>query len=178
MKLKLRRRSVYIATIVAILAMAGGFALATFPNGITLGGASSGQNSGTFSAGNTIWEAAGASVALVQADSPATSCALSVTGTVASVYLNGAATCATGGTSEWYEEFQLAATEAVGDSDTFNWYVVGGVPAAADQSFTLGAQYGVSGPTAVTLVVYIDMGPASTTPVATVSSISVTIAGS
>ncbi|MCI4353675.1 MAG: hypothetical protein L3K14_09915 [Thermoplasmata archaeon] len=170
----MRRRSVYIGTIVAVLAMAGGFALAAFPGTFTLfGGTSSGQNTGTFTGGSTIWSA-GASVALVQAASPVASCALSYTGTAANVYLAGSLACATGGATHWYEEFQLTATEVATNSDTFHWYVVGGAN-AADQSFTVAQSVTYTG--AVTLNVFFDMGAATASP-GTVTSISATVTGS
>ena len=171
---KLSRRSVYLATIVAILALTGGFALAGFPNVFTaFGGTSSNQNQGSFTAGNTIWSG-GAQVSLIQMAAPTTCYTVSYTGVTAAVYLDGAATCATGGATQWYEDFHFTATEATLDSDNFNWFVVGGSN-GADQAFTVSDSGSYNG--AVTLDVYIEMGAATANP-GTVTSISATVAGS
>lgn len=174
MVLKLRRRSVYIGTIIAVVSMAGGFALAAYPGAFTLfGGTNSGQNVGSFTGGNTIWSA-GAAVSLVQAASPAALCTLAYTGTAANVWLAGSSVCATGGASHWYEEFQLTATEAATNSDSFHWYVVGGAN-GADQTFTVSQSVTYTG--AVTLNVWFDMGVATASP-GTVTSITATVTGS
>lgn len=60
MRLKLRRKSVYVATIVAIFAMLGGFAVATLGNFSTV---SSNQNTVSSTLGNTVWNGATASLA-------------------------------------------------------------------------------------------------------------------
>ena len=176
MRLQLKRRSVYIATIVAILAMAGGFALATFPGVFSgFGGATSNQNSGTYSGGNTIWSA-GATVALVQGAAPPACDTVAYAGTAAAVYLDGSQTCANGVTqasTQWYEEFNFTATEVSGYVDHFAWYVVGG-PTTVGQLFNIAGSSGYSG--TVTLNVYFDMGPASANPL-TLTSISATVTG-
>jgi hypothetical protein len=178
MKLKLKRRSVYIATIVAIFAMAGGFALATFPGGFSgFGGTSSNQNSGTFVGGNTIWSN-GASVTLVQAAAPTACDTVAYATTAATVYLDGSYTCANGMSSavnQWYEDFTFTTpSEANGLADNFAWYVVGG-PTPAGQLFTVSGSVTYTG--TVTLNVYFDMGPASANPL-TLTSISATVSGS
>jgi hypothetical protein len=175
MKLKLRRRSVYVATIVAILAMAGGFALATFPGAFSVfGGTSSNQNSGTFNGGNTIWSS-GAAVSLVQAAAPTACDTVAYTGAAATAFLDGSATCASavGGGTQWYEDFHFTAAEVNGYADNFAWYVVGG-PTTAGQLFTVSGSATYAG--AVTLDVYVEMGPASANPL-TLTSISATVSG-
>ena len=182
MRLQLKRRSVYIATIVAILAMAGGFALATFPGVFSgFGGATSNQNSGTYSGGNTIWSA-GATVALVQDPAPAGASAsvacdtVAYAGTSATVYLDGSQTCSAGwgqGTTQWYEEFNFTANEVSGYVDHFAWYVVGG-PTTTGQLFTISGSGGYTN--GVTLNVYFDMGAATANPLV-LTSISATVTG-
>lgn len=178
MALKLSRKSVYVATIVAILAMVGGFALATFPAAFTgFGGATSNQNSGTFTGGNTIWSS-GASVALVQGAAVPLSSDCDVVayaGTVATVYLDGSSTCASaaGGGQQWYEEFTFNAVEVNGYVDTFVWYVVGGPTTAGQQFVVDGSATYIGG---VTLDVYFEMGPNSANPVG-LTSISATVSG-
>ncbi len=172
MGIRLRRRSVYLATIVAILAMTAGFAIAAFPNAFTLfGGTSSHQNEGTFTAGNTIWSG-GASVALIQMASPGSCYTLSSSANAATIFIDGSATCVTGGAHQWYEDFTLTATEAAGDSDNFHWYVAGGAN-SNDQTFTVADGVGYDG--AVTLDVYVEMGAFTANP-GTVTSISATVA--
>ncbi len=172
MGIRLRRRSVYLATIVAILAMTAGFAIAAFPNAFTLfGGTTSHQNEGTFISGDSIFSA-GASVTLTQTAAPSTCYTVSYTGAAATVFLDGTVTCATSLT-QWYEDFHFLATEVSGDSDNFHWYVVGGVN-GADQTFTVAGAGGYTG--SVTLDVYIEMGVATANP-GTLTSISATVAG-
>jgi hypothetical protein len=176
MSVRLRRRGVYIATIVAMLAMTAGFALAAFPGTFTqFGGGTSNQNSGVFSGGPTIW-AGGASVSLMQAAAPASSSCDSVTyaTTAASVYLDGSALCSTATGTQWYEDFHFTATEASGDSDNFEWYVVGGAN-GAEQPFTVSESSTYTG--SVTLDVYVEMGAANVNPL-TLTSISATVSGS
>jgi hypothetical protein len=175
MRLKLRRKSVYVATIVAILAMAGGFALAAFPGTFTVfGGASSNQNSGVFGGGPTIWSG-GAAVSLIQATA-ATACdTVAYTTTAATVFLDGSALCTGQAGTQWYEDFHFTATEAGTDSDNFAFYVTGGAN-GAEQAFTVTASGTYTG--AVTLDVYVEMGPASTSPVAITGTISATVSGS
>lgn len=173
MVLKLSRRGVYGATIVAILAMVGGFALATFPAAFTgFGGATSNQNSGTFTGGNTIWSG-GASVALVQAAAPSACDSVAYVSTVATVYLDGSSTCASAAGTQWYEEFTFTAVEANGDVDTFVWYVVGG-PTTAGQQFVVDGSATYTG--SATLNVYFDMGPNTANP-GGLTSISATVSG-
>ena len=53
---KIQRRAVYVGTIVAMVAMAGGFAVATIPNAFTFNGG--GQNGGAVTTGNTQYAGA------------------------------------------------------------------------------------------------------------------------
>lgn len=173
MGLKLRRRSVYVATIVAMLAMVGGFALATFPGVFTgFGGTSSNQNSGTFNGGNTIWSN-GATAALVQGAQAPSCDAVAYVTTTATVYLDGSATCSTATGTQWYEEFNFTATEVSGYVDHFAWYVVGGTN-PAEQAFSVAGSGSYVG--SVTLNVFFDMGPTSANPL-TLTSISATVSG-
>jgi hypothetical protein len=176
MRKSIPRKTIYAATIVAIFAMVGGFAVASFVNSITV--TSTGQNLGTVVGGNTVWGGGSVSVSLQQATSTA-ACDLSPVAVAAtSVYLIGGAACAASGSTEWYEVFTfptVASYPATG-SDTFYFYVVGGAAGSAQQSFTISG-----GGTAVTnmvLTVYLDMGPSTANPTPITGGISFTVNGS
>lgn len=177
MRKTLQRKTIYGATVLAILLLVGGFAVASFINTITV--TSTGQNNGTISGtSNTVWGTGTVSVSLVVATSTA-SCDVSPTAATSTVvYLIGGAACATSGSSEWWEEFVFPTVTypASPASDTFYFYVVGGASGSASQTFTVsGAGSAVSG---MVLAVYLDMGPSSGNPSQITGGISFTVTGS
>ena len=113
-------------------------------------------------------------MALIQMASPGSCYTLSSSANAATIFIDGSATCVTGGAHQWYEDFTLTATEAAGDSDNFHWYVAGGAN-SNDQTFTVADGVGYDG--AVTLDVYVEIGAFTANP-GTVTSISATVAGS
>ena len=125
MKLKIRRRSVYVATIVAMFAMLGGFALAATIGGIT--GTSTNQNAGIITPSGTSTIFAGSvSVNLVQSNA-GTSCGSGNSwGTSGSglqsplsVYVTGTNAC-TDSESDWFELVQWTGVAVTATaSDTF-----------------------------------------------------------
>jgi hypothetical protein len=132
MKLKLSRKSIYVGTIVAMLAMVAGIALAASPFGsITSTGGSNGY-SGTVS--GTIWAGTvtvtsvvpGAAEAPCSASGAGTSVTPSSVGQTVNLYYygSGAGVCAA---NDLYEEFVFTPTAAVtgsgaGQLDTFTIY--------------------------------------------------------
>ena len=173
-----QRKTIYGATVVAMLLLITGFAVASYVNVITVS-SSSGQNTGnSASTTNTVWGSGTVDVALVQATAgtcPTTS--ISATSTT-KVYLAAGSACGTSGANEWYEEFAFPSVNYVaGASDTFVFYVVGGYSGAASQTFTI-TNSGTSAISAMVLDVYLDMGPATANPSQVTGSISFTVTGS
>lgn len=184
MKLKLRRRGVYVGTIVAMVAMIGGFALAalagTFTHQIITG-----QNVGSVSStSNTIYSA-GFTVTLSAATAPTAGCQ---TGSVAgssgvaeadNIYVEGAANSCPAA-SEWYEEFSFGTVSAASCTpscvDTFTFATTIPGPTTYSTSFTLTLN---AAATSETLVVFVDDGTtaAGALPMP-ISSISVVASGS
>lgn len=125
MRLKIRRKSVYVATIVAMFAMVGGFALAATIGGIT--GTSSNQNAGLITPSGTSTIFAGSvSVNLVQSNA-GTNCGSGASwgtsggGLISplSVYVTGTNTC-TNSESDWFELVQWTGVAVTATaSDTF-----------------------------------------------------------
>jgi hypothetical protein len=179
MRLKMSRRGVYVATIVACLAMVGGFAVAALYNGFT-STAVTNTNVGTVgsSLGNTIYQA-GFTVTLAASSAAPAGCqsgniagSAPVSGVETDlVYVAGAAaSCPT--TSEWYEEINFSSvSDTLSSKDTFTFATNGG--GSATSSFTL-TLHGTE--TSELLTVFVDDGPASTTPVA-ITSLTVAVTG-
>jgi hypothetical protein len=176
MRKMLQRKTIYGATIVAILLLVGGFAVANFINTITVN--TTGQNTGTTSgAASTVWGSGAVTVSLKVATSSA-ACDVSPTAATATpVYLIGGAACAASGSTEWYEEFVFPpVTYPAAGLDTFYFYVVGGYSGSASQTFTItGSGTDV---TNMVLTVYLDMGPATGNPSQIGGGISFTVTGS
>ena len=164
MKLKLRRRSIYVGTIVALVAMIGGFALAAGAFGGTF--TSNGYNSGSAVSGDTIYSAGGVSVSY--APEATTGCSANPTTTAVAatnVYVGG--TCVTG---DWYAAFTFTATIVAGTgTDNFAVSEAGSNPAAG--SIHVSVTYvGTE-----TLTVYLDLGTA--TPPASITTVSAAVTG-
>lgn len=156
MNVVIRKRSVYLATALTVMAMVGGFALAAYAGTFTISGP--GQNVGSFNAQGTIFSG-GATVNLVQASLPATSCG-STGGANPTVYEAGSVTCATGVGTEWYEQFSFASAPCNAANhcvDTFTVY--GGI--ASLQSFVITTP---GSATTTTVTVNLDFGTASANP--------------
>ncbi len=174
MGIKLRRRSVYAGTIVALVAMVAGFALASIPGTFTTQTVGN-QNSGVVTSSGSTQYAGGFTVSLVTL-SPASACA--TTGTVTgglttnvNVLLYSGSTCPA--TNEWYEEVSFSLTTVA--AGTTKFYI--------DSVDTNGQ--GASGPITITDVVgtgaatlnfYLDFGPTSAA-MPTISSISIAATG-
>lgn len=174
MRLKLKRRSVYVATIVAILAMIGGLAVAAI-SGIVFTPGTGNQNFGQISPGNTIYAQTGVTATLVL-----TSGYSGATGTCATsaAYTAGAANIVVAGSSaactatgEWYDILSFSGVDVpAGASDTFYIGVNGG---AALAPFTITSS---TLQTPSTLNIYIDDG--STTGAPQITALTVTVSGS
>ncbi len=127
---KIQRRAVYVGTIVAMVAMAGGFAVATIPNAFTFNGG--GQNGGAVTTGNTQYAGA---VQINLADVNPGSCVASgsvqtVTataspGTFSTFYIDPAAPACPGVNTYW-EVFNFTTSSSVIGSDIITVYVTGG----------------------------------------------------
>jgi len=109
MALKLRRRSVYVATIVAMLAMVGGLAMASFITTVTTGG----QNGySVTSATGTSYASGTPTVNLVWTTATGTCGTPTVAANDANVYISGQAACQTA-TPDWFEELSFPGTSLV-----------------------------------------------------------------
>jgi hypothetical protein len=171
MGLKLRQRSVYLGTIVAVLALIGGFAMATALSGIT-GPASVSQNAGTIVTTTNTMFAGSVSVNLVQAALASSSlCDVSVAwpssppSTPLAVYVTGTNACISGaGATDWFEEVSWAAVTVPAPSstvtDTFYITTAGGA-SPNTVTFTVTTPSGAAGGTGA-LNVYLDVGPTVT----------------
>ena len=175
MALRLRRRSVYVATIVAILAMVGGFALASIPNGFT-SSSTGNQNSGTVvSAGNTQYSG-GFTVTLVTLTPQSGGCGTSgtVTGggtTNVNVLLYTGSTCPQ--TNEWYEEVSFSlASVATGVTH----FYIDTVDSSGPGSSGLITITDTAATGAATLNFYLDYG-SSGAAMTSISSISIAVTG-
>ena len=113
MRLKLRRRSVYVATIVAMVAMIGGLATAAFITSVTTGG----QNGySVTSATGTSYASGTPTVNLVWTTATACTASGTVTpgGPTADVYITGQATCQTTN-PDWFEVISFPGLALVAD---------------------------------------------------------------
>jgi hypothetical protein len=181
MRFKMRRKSVYVATIVAILAMVGGFAVATLFNGFGTSTVTN-TNAGTVgsSVGDTIYHN-GFSVTLASSSAAGGACQ---SGSIAGsapvggvetdhIFVAGAAANCPSGTSEWYEEFSFSSVSvATAAVDTFTYATSGGTSTTTSFTLTLSGTE-----TSESLTVFVDDGPTSTTPVA-ITSLTVVVTGS
>lgn len=155
MGIKLRRKSVYIGTIVAMLAMVGGLAMATFVTDLTTGG----QNGySVTSATGTSYASGTPTVNLVWT----TAAACTATGTVASagptqaVYVTGQVACQTA-TPDWFEEISFPGTALVANPvDSFAVTVATNAPITFSVSLTTTATH------AITTSVFYEVGASAT----------------
>jgi hypothetical protein len=171
MGLKLRQRSVYLGTIVAVLALIGGFAMATALSGIT-GPASVAQNAGTIVTTTNTMFAGSVSVNLVQetlassglCDKNVAWATAGTPGTL-SVNVTGTNTCTSGGGSsstDWFENVSWAAvtvptTTSSAVIDTFYITTAGG-SSPNTVTFTVTTPAHTTTGTGA-LNVYLDVGP-------------------
>lgn len=113
MALKMRRRSVYVGTIIAMLAMIGGLAMASYISTVTTGG----QNGySVTSATGTSYASGTPTVNLVWTTASACTSSGSVSpgGPTANVYVSGQATCQTSN-PDWFEEISFPGAALVAD---------------------------------------------------------------
>ncbi|MFZ0830127.1 MAG: hypothetical protein WCB18_08040 [Thermoplasmata archaeon] len=173
MGFKLRRRSVYIGTIVALLAMVAGLAVAAV-SGIVFTTGTGNQNFGSITTGNTIYSSASTvTLSLVSGDGLTNGCLLTTTyaGSAANIPVVGTGTTCLA-SNEWYDQLTFTGVNVPASaSDTF-WIGVNG--AAAGAGFTvIGSGTAIVGGT---LNIYIDDGPTSGAPA--ITSVDVTVTGS
>lgn len=184
MKLKVSRRTVYVGTIVTMLAMIGGFAAATLAFSTI---PSSNQNGFSSSLGNTVWS--GASVS-VSTGSEALSCsgtptAAFMTGTQTisvSVKAPGSAGCNSG---NFVEELSFVASTcpAGGTADNFVVFTAWSTstPTATGSGAAASVGESVTGTLtgACTLNIYVDYGTSQpATAGLSISELSVVVSGS
>jgi hypothetical protein len=176
MKLRLSRRSVYVGTVVAMIAMVGGLAVAAI-SGVAFTSGTGNQNFGSITSASTIYgssNGASATLNLVSGDSTSSgACATTsaYSGTVANIAVAGAdASCPVN--NEWYDLLTFTGvTVGSAVSDTFYIAVNGGTSGAG---FTITSSGSITG--TATLNIYIDDGPTSAAPL--INSITVTVNGS
>jgi hypothetical protein len=155
MGLKMRRRSVYVGTIVAMLAMVGGLALASFVSTVTTGG----QNGySVTSATGTSYATGTPTVNLVW--TTATACTASGTvssaGPTASAFVAGPVACQTA-TPDWFEELTFPGTALVANPvDNFAVTVGTNAPVVFSVSLTTTATH------AITTNVFYEVGTSAT----------------
>jgi hypothetical protein len=158
MGLKLRRRSVYAGTIVAMVALIAGLAMASFISTVTTGG----QNGySVTSATGTSYATGTPSVNLVWTTAPTctTTGTVASAGPIQSVYIAGQAPCQTA-TADWFEELTFPGTALVANPvDAFAVTVGANAPVGFSVSLTTTATH------AITTNVYYEVGSsaASTT---------------
>jgi hypothetical protein len=182
---RIRQRTVYLATAAIVIAMVGGFALASFPTVFTFTGTN--QNGGSVTTGNTIY-AGDVKVNLTSGRSFAcvatTTTAIEGTGTDdVTVAGESTAPCVTGSTV-WYENLTFTALAAAitsvcpitGTSFCVDTFVVSSV-ADALPAFATSFPFYLGGSTHVaaeTLTVSVEYG--ATIPV--ISTLDVSVSGS
>ena len=158
---KMKRRTVYVATIVAVLAMVGGFAMATLITTVTSGG----QNGYNVQApGTTMYNGGSQSTTLVFITAPScTASGGSVNpssgATTADVYVTGEVGCQAT-TADWFEEisFTSTAVPSASPSDVFAITVGANAPISVTVAYT-GLTMGTS---IVTTNVYYELGTSGT----------------
>ena len=180
MRGSIRRRTVYAGTIVAMLALAGGFALAsTFVFNST---ASQGQNGYSIQTAATNWTFSSATASVNPNSACSTSGSITITTpgvspSATSVSIPGASggTCAT---THFAEEYAFSGT--ISAASTSDLYTVISVIATGSNTCTSGAvseantitittSGGSATSTTVTLDLWVDYGPATTTSVCDVN---------
>jgi len=164
----IRRRTVFAATILAMLVISTGFVVATVLTGITV--TQTGQNAGSITGPTSTIFATTApvtlTITLVQATAPACGASATWSGstsTSANVYISGTATCTTN-PSDWFEELTWThvPSPGVGQSDMF--YITTtftGGSGLNSASFTVSDNTVADGPFTGTLNVYLDAGPST-----------------
>lgn len=166
----LSRKTVYIGTAVAVVALVAGFAAAA----LTAPVASTGQNGfGVSAPGDTIYGASGSSQSTSLVWTQATVC--SVTGdtvapasgaVLASVFVSGPAMCQTG-SPDWFEEinFTSAAVTSTGPSDLFT------ITVGSESSISVTVTYSglTSGTSVVTTSVLYELGPSASATTAAIA---------
>jgi hypothetical protein len=143
MGLKLRRRSVYAGTIVAMMALIAGLAMASFVSTVTTGG----QNAySVTSATGTSYATGVPSVNLVWT----TAAACTTTGTVSSIgptvnaFIAGQVACQTA-TPDWFEELSFPGTAIVANPiDAFAVTVGVNAPVLFSVSLTTTATHAIT----------------------------------
>ncbi len=202
---RLTRRTTYVVTIVAMLAVAGGFAVATaFYASLTMGPTGFGGAQGSATAGSTIYSASGSSSSAsfaVNAPSsagctstatstPASGSTSTVTST-ATAWVAGAsgATCPT--TSDYYDELtftsagqSVAASTTATFTDKFTVTLGIGTTSTTyySSTVTVTCSYDNTAASSATLTcvadINADTGVANSASQPTISSIQVTVTGS
>ena len=170
MAFKLSRKGVYIGTIVTMVAMIGGLAVAAV-SGIVFTPGTGNQNFGSFNAGNTIYASATVTMTLVSGDGLSSGCLLAATyaASTADIPVAGiGSTCLA--TNTWYDELTFTVPSVPASaSDTF-WIAVNGGPAGAGFTVTSASTF-----TPGTLHIYVDNGPTTGAP--GITSLSITVTG-
>jgi hypothetical protein len=162
MGLKMSRRNVYIATVVAILAMAGGFALAAGFSGFSPTGGL--VNAGTFTTQNTMYAGTGSSQSIAVTTTTTGTCTSSGATGVApgTIYIAGSVACDST-TSAWVEELTFVpatagCTAPANCDDTFSFYgLVSGTP------YTVVVDQASLGTTTVVFALYLGVSTAQPT---------------
>jgi hypothetical protein len=177
MRLKLRRRSVYIGTIAAILATVAGVAVA---GAALIFSGSTGFNTGSQTVGDTIYSGTIAATMSVQTAVPNSgSCSAgshSATGTGTDTeYVSdtGAACSGSGAGGELYDELVLSATGLTSSHTYTDSISIATTPASAGGTVILTFSTTPTG-TTETLTIWVDLGAASGN---TITNINVGIAG-
>jgi hypothetical protein len=177
---KFSRRGVYVATIVAMVTLVAGFAVAALYNGFGTTTVN-GQNAGIVTAPTDTMYHAGFSVTLLASTAASGTCQ---SGPIAgsgptsgvetdNIYIAGAANSCPSGTSEWYEAFSFGSIVHSGAAtDTFTFATTTG-SGTVTSIFTLT----LSGTeTSEVLTVFVDDGPSASMPIA-IDSVSVAASG-
>ena len=174
MELKLRRRSVYVGTIVALIAMIAGFALAVIPGGFTHTTVGN-QNSGVVTTSGNTQYSGGFTVNLATVVAGA-GCA--TTGTVTggattnvNVLLYTGSTCPAA--NEWYEVVSFTLTAVTAGTTVFYIDSEDSNGAGSSGAITI---TDVVGTGAATLNFNLDFGPSSGV-MPTITSISIAATG-
>ena len=157
-----KRSMVYVATIVAVLAMVSGFAMASLISTITTGG----QNGYNVTApGTTIYGAAGFSQKTSLLNTTAAACtanggtvAPAAGATTADVYVTGEVTCQTIN-ADWFEliSFTSGSTSNANPMDIFAITVGAHPPISVTVTYST-----LTTPTTVTTNIYYELGPTGT----------------
>jgi hypothetical protein len=184
MKLKLSRRGVYVATIVAMFAMIGGFALATGLFG-GFGSTNVNGNQGTVSVGNTIYSpgistsdyTSGAGGALGVCTGPASSGVATVT--VTAWVQGGPGACTT--TADYVLQLTFTSGTLASSHTYTDDFVVsaefGSATTYTTSSASIACTLGASG-TVCQAIINIDTGVPTTDAQPTVNAVDITVTGS